>query len=41
MVLSEGCILIIGIVLNDEDLNGEQGRDGFCLQLSGVGMLIK
>lgn len=23
-----------GTVLNDGDFNGEQGRDGFCLQLS-------
>lgn len=25
-----------GTVLNDGDINGKQGRHGFCLQLSGV-----
>ena len=39
--MSACCILITGIVLNDEDLNGEHSRYCFCLQLSGVGMLIK
>lgn len=28
---------MMGTVLNDGDISGEQDRYGFCLQLSGVG----